>query len=399
MSKAQTVTLKPRKARPFFGRHPWVFQGAIDKVDPGIQPGDLVRVMTHDREFVAYGLYNPESNIRVRLYSWDKDRPVDEAMIVERIERAVRMRREELGFSSPRSACRLVYSESDCLSGLIVDRYADALVVQFTSLAMSKFSDAVVATLQRLCEPSCIFRRTERGIGELEGLDLDDVLLAGSIPADPVVIEENGVELLVDIAAGQKTGAFLDQRDNRAALCRYTAGRSVLDLFCYSGGFSLTALKQGQARQTLGIDVSGPAIALAQRNAKHNGLAAEFRQQEVVPALEDLKREQQKFGVVICDPPKFARTAGAVENAVKGYDHLHRLSLEVLEPGGILMACSCSGHMSADLFMQTLAGAAQKVGREVQILEQRGQAPDHPVSVFCLETNYLKCVIARAVDL
>lgn len=396
MSQFPKVILKARKARPFFGRHPWVFHGAIDKVEDRPAPGAVVAVYSFEKEFVAYGLFNERSNIRVRLYSWDKDRPIDAAMIAERIARAVHFRHETLALAAPRGACRLVYSEADDLSGLVVDRYADILTVQLSSLALAQFEPVILRTLEQRLQPRGIMRRTERGIGELEGLETTDMVLAGTVPSEPFVIEDGGIELLVDPRTGQKTGAFLDQRDNRQALCRYTRGRSLLDVFCYTGAFGLTAARHGGATSVLGVDVSGAAIALAQQNAERNGIAAEFMQAEAVPALERLRSEGRRFGVVVCDPPKFARTPGALEKALKGYETINRLALELLEPGGILLTCSCSGHVSAEQFIHVLVSAAQKTGRELQLLEQRGQAPDHPISLFCLETAYLKCVIAHA---
>lgn len=392
------VILKPRKARPFFGRHPWVFEGAIDRIEGDASPGQLVQLHTHDKEFIAYGLLNPKSKIRVRLYSWDQDQPFDEAMLIARIERAIHMRHRDLGLGDPRGACRLVYSEADGLSGLIVDRYADILVVQFTSLALAQHEAVIVDTLTRLLAPRGIYRRTERGIGELEGLETDDAPLAGDIPEEPIAIVENGLELLVDPKTGQKTGAFLDQRDNRRASCRYSEGRSVLDLFCYGGAFSLNAVKNGGATSITGIDASGNAILLAQENAKRNGVQAEYLKEDASSALARFAKEKRKFGMIFCDPPKFARTAGAVASAARGYEQTNRAAIELLEPGGILVTCSCSGHISSEQFLEILAQSAQNAKRELQILEQRGQAADHPVSLFCLETSYLKCVIARCVE-
>lgn len=390
-----SVTLKARKARPFFGRHPWVFEGAIAKVQGKPAPGAEVRLLTHDGEFIAYGLFNPHSNIRVRLYSWDAERPIDAALIARRIEAAVRFRHEVLGLGSPQESCRLVFSESDGLSGLVVDRYGEYLSVQFTSLAMARHEAVVLETLTRLLSPKGIMRRTERGIGELEGLEIDDRVLAGTIPEEPFVAEQNGFRFYVDLRTGQKTGAFLDQRENRSALCRYTQGKRVLDVFCFGGGFALSAMKQGGAASAMGIDTSAAAIALANRNAELNGVAATFVQEEAVPAMQRLASEGEKFDVIVCDPPKFARTGGAVEAALRGYEIVNRSALELLAPGGILLSCSCSGHVSFEEFVAVIATAAQRSGRSLQILEKRSQPADHPISLFCLETEYLKCVIAR----
>jgi 23S rRNA (cytosine1962-C5)-methyltransferase len=397
MSVQPTVVLQQKKARPFFGRHPWVFQGAVDKVLGDPAPGDSVRVVTFDKEFIAYGLYNPESNIRVRLYSWEHGHPLDAAMIAGRIEVAIRARHEDMKLGDPKGACRLVYSESDGLSGLVVDRYADVLVVQFTSKALAAHESTVVEALERLLKPRSIVRRTDRAMNDLEKMTLDDVVLAGETPSGFTVVE-NGLEWNVDVMSGQKTGLFLDQRDNRLGLCRYTPGKDVLDVCCYGGGFGITAMKRGDAKSLVGIDASGPAVALAQRNADLNDVAAEFINQQAVPAMQDLAREKRTFGVIVCDPPKFAKKAGDIDHAAKGYEWLNRSALDLLEPGGILCTCSCSGHLSQDDFLHILASASQKAGKPIQILEQRGRAIDHPVSAYCLETAYLKCDIARVAE-
>lgn len=370
----------------------------MDKVLGDPQPGDTVRVTTFDKEFIAYGLYNPDSNIRVRLYSWEHGRPLDEAMIAARIEAAVRARHEHMRLGDPAGACRLVYSESDGLSGLVVDRYADVLVVQFTSKAFALLETTVVETLKRLLEPRAIIRRCDRVMNDLEKMTLEDAVLVGDPPKGAFIVVENGLEWHVNVMSGQKTGLFLDQRDNRLGLCRYTEGKGVLDVCCYGGGFGVTAMKLGKAKSLTGIDASGPAVALAQRNADLNDVSAEFINQQAVPAMQELAREGRRFGVVICDPPKFAKKAGDVDHATKGYEWLNRAALDLLDPGGVLCTCSCSGHLSQADFLDILASASQKAGKPIQILEQRGQAIDHPVSAYCLETAYLKCVIARVAE-
>jgi 23S rRNA (cytosine1962-C5)-methyltransferase len=322
----------------------------------------------------------------------------DAELFVHRIVNAVRFRVETLGLGGERAACRLVYSESDGLSGLIVDRYADFVAVQFTSRALARFQSDLVDAIHRLVRPRGVYLRTERGVGELEGLLVQDGVLSGEAPTEPVLIVENGCEFWVDIQSGQKTGGFLDQRENRAALCRYARGRSVLDVFCYTGGFGIQAATVGGATEVLGIDVSATALVLARRNAERNGVSATFAQEQAVPAMKRLIGENRRFGVVVCDPPKFARSAAAIDRALSGYDQINRLALELLAPGGILLTCSCSGHVSQEDFTGMLVHAAQKTSVSIAILEQRGQAPDHPVSAFCLETAYLKCIIARRLE-
>ncbi len=296
-------------------------------------------------------------------------------------------------------AYRVVSSEGDGISGLTVDRYGRWLVVQFTSLALYNRREILLPLLLDLAGADSVLLRAERGISEQEGLHLHDEVAAGSLPDGPLEIIEDGLTFLVDLKAGQKTGFYLDQRENRRALARYTRGRRMLDLFCYTGGFSLHALKHGEAVSTLGIDSSSTAIALARQNAVANRLsAARFEAADVFETLETLRSRGERFGVIVCDPPKFARHPRGVEDAIKGYLRLNRAAVDVLEPDGILMTCSCSGLVDRALFADVIGQVAELSGRPIQILDQRGQAPDHPVSASCLETEYLKCLICRVGD-
>jgi 23S rRNA (cytosine1962-C5)-methyltransferase len=389
------VILKARRARPFYGRHPWVYAGAIEDIEGDPADGAEVNLMSHAGNFVARGLYNSRSKIRLRLYSWSPDTPLDRAFFRDRLAAAIHLRSAILGLTGRGRACRLVYSESDGLSGCTVDRYDRWLAIQFTGLGIAVRRELLVELLVEMLQPEGIYLRTERGIGELEGLEMQDGLLWGQSPAGPVAIEEDGVRFLVNIAEGQKTGFYLDQRENRRAVARYAAGRRVLDAFCYSGGFALHALAAG-AIDTLGIDVSEPALELARENARINGFhQVSFVHADVFDRLDDLRGAGQRFGLVVLDPPKFARSRGAVEDALRGYRRLQTLALQLLEPDGILATCCCSGLISMDMLEDLLAQLAEKENRDIQVLERRGQSPDHPVSVACRETNYLKCLICR----
>ncbi|QDU64626.1 Ribosomal RNA large subunit methyltransferase I [Planctomycetes bacterium Pan216] len=395
MADVPTVVLKPRRAKPFFGKHPWVFEQAIGKCPKNLEPGASVRLVAEDERFIAYGLFNPNSKIRIRLYSWDEDQPVNGELVLQRLAQAIDFRHQTLGLDDPRGGCRLVFSESDGLSGLVVDRYADVLVVQFNSLAMHhRFEAAIVEGLAQLLSPRAIYRRTERGIREVEGLEVDDGPLLGEVPSEPLWMREDDLEWSVSIPTGQKTGAYLDQRDNRRAVACYAKGRDVLDVFCHGGGFAIRAAKAG-ARTAIGIDSSPGAIELANANAQRNGVDVAFVKEDAVTAMKRLQKEDHRFGVIVLDPPKFARSSGALPSALRGYEQINRLALELLEPDGLLVSCSCSGLVTRDLFQGMLAKVARESGHELAILEERGQAPDHPISVFCLETSYLKCVLAR----
>jgi 23S rRNA (cytosine1962-C5)-methyltransferase len=395
MASLPRVFIKPRRARPFFARHPWVFVTSIDRVEGDPNPGDEVVVVSYEGQFIARGLFNHRSAIRVRLYRWE-DEPIDEEFLAEKIALATSMRFDLLGLGGPKTACRLVFSESDGLSGLTADRFDRWLVVQFTSLALFEKREILIRLLSDDAALEGIILRGEKGIPSQEGLKVEEGVVFGTLPEGPIEINENGLTYSVDLATGQKTGFYLDQRDNRRAVAFYAKGRRVLDLFCYTGGFSLNALVLGEAISTLGIDTSERAIDLARRNAIANhARSARFEVADVFDTLERLRASGEKFGLVICDPPKFARHPKALEDAVKGYLRLNRAAVDVLEPGGVLVTCSCSGLVDRTLFLDILGQAAELSGRPIQILEQRGQAADHPISASCLETEYLKCVIAR----
>ncbi len=390
------VVLKARRARPFFARHPWVFDTSIHRVEGDPPSGAEVAVVTHEGKPVARGLYNPGSTIRVRLYRWD-DGPLDDGFWSRRLESAIRLRNELPGRDATETgAIRLVFSESDGLSGLTVDRYDRWLVAQFTSLALYQRRDLLLRLLADHTGAQGILARTERGIASREGLRAGEEDMVGSIPEGPIEILEHGLRYRADLRAGQKTGFYLDQRENRLAVANHARGRCVLDLFCFTGAFSLNAVKHGDAAESMGVDSSVTAVERAREHAALNGIErAQFEVGDVLEVLDRLRAEGQQFGMVICDPPKYARQTKDVEHALKGYLRLNLAALDVLAPNGILVTCSCSGLIGRELFADVLGQVAEQSRRPIQILEQRGQAPDHPVSASCLETEYLKCMICR----
>lgn len=391
-----TVVLKRQRARPFFGRHPWVLDSAVAAVEGAPAAGDVVDLATHDGRFVARGLWNPHSRIRVRLYAFEAATKLDDAFWRGRIEAAVALRKD-LGLDDRAGAARLVNSEGDDLSGLIVDRYGDYLAVQVTALAMATRLEAFCDTLEAAVAPrGILLRGAERGLAKLEGLALPDRLVRGAAPAGPIFVHEHGLRFGVDLAEGQKTGYYLDQRDNRHAAARHARGRRVLDMFCYSGGFAVACAVSGGARSVLAVDASGRAVALARANAELNGAAnVTVEESDAFDKLDALAAAGERFGMIVLDPPKFARSRAAADDALRAYHRINRVAVGLLEPGGILVTCSCSGSVTRDDFHRMLAGVAQRAGRPIQILESRGAAPDHPVSVSCLEGEYLTCVIAR----
>jgi 23S rRNA (cytosine1962-C5)-methyltransferase len=391
------VVVKSRRARALFAQHPWLFAGSIERVQGSPADGDQVCVHSQRGEFIGWGLYNSQSQIRVRLYSWADDRPLDDALWRDRLAAAIRLRREILNLSGPEGGCRLVFSEADGLSGLVVDRYGPWLVLQFTSLALAHRLDTFVSLLIDLCSPRGIYLRTERAIGTSEGLALSDTPVWGETPPDPVILREADLDFEVDLCRGQKTGWYLDQRENRQAAARLASGRRVLDVFCYTGGFALAARRAG-AREVLGVDVSESAIACARRNALRNQLEqVTFEVGDAFRTMERLGAQENRFDMVIVDPPKFARQSRAVEAALRGYLRANLLAARLLNRDGILVTCSCSGLVSREQFAGMLGSVAERSGRPLQIIAELGQPADHPVSPTCPESAYLKCVIARVV--
>ncbi|MCE9563612.1 MAG: class I SAM-dependent rRNA methyltransferase [Planctomycetes bacterium] len=391
------VFLKPKRAQPFFARHPWVFVGAIDRVEGTPADGDEVDLVSHTGKFVARGLFNSLSKIRVRLYNWEPDVPLDTAFFRDRLERAVRLRHDILKFGGPDAGYRVVFSESDFLSGMVVDKYGDWLAVQFTALGLAKRQEAIIGGLRELLQPRGIYLRTEKGIGKLEGIELHDGTLWGEPPPADLSIVENGLRIGVNLTEGQKTGYYLDQRDNRVAVARLCPGKRVLDSFCYSGGFGLYAAKAGAA-EVLGVDGSEPALELARRNVAANGLTnIGFDCADVFKHLTGMVAVRRQFDVVVLDPPKFARNRASLPDAIKGYRRLHHLAMKLLAKDGVLVSCCCTGLIGVQDLEELIGQVASESRRDLQVLERRGPAPDHPVAISCRESGYLKCIISRVV--
>lgn len=391
------VVLRAARARPFYGRHPWVFAGAIDSVQGDPADGDEVELFSHAGHFIARGFYNSKSKIRVRLYCWDADTPLDDSFFRSRFQEAIHLREEILGFKGSDQACRLVFSEADGLSGLTVDRYDRWLVMQFTSLGLGRRREMLADVLNELAHPEGIVVRTEKGIGKLEGLELTDGPLRGTLPSSPVTIEEHGVRFQVNLLEGQKTGFYLDQRENRRTVATYARGRRVLDAFCYTGGFGLHCVRAG-ATEVVGLDGSAPALELAAANARlNNADNISFRSGDVFSQLGSLVEASERFDLVILDPPKFARAQHAVPEAMRGYRQLQTQALRLLNADGILVVCCCSGLITREMVEGLLSQLAAETKRRIQILDVRGQAPDHPVAATCLESSYLKCLICRVI--
>jgi len=391
------VVLKPKRAQPFFGRHPWVYAGAIDRVDGQPSDGDEVDLVSSANNFVARGLFNSQSKIQVRLYSWEQGVELNRPFFHDRLERALSLRHHILKLNAPEAGYRVAFSESDFLSGLVVDRYGDWLSVQFTALGLARRSDAILDALRELLNPRGIYLRTEKGIGKLEGVELHDGPLWGEPPPPELTIVENDLRVFVNLAEGQKTGYYLDQRDNRLAVAKLSSGKRILDAFCYSGGFGLSAAKAGAA-EVLGIDASELALELARRNTTVNALSnVSFQCADVFRYMAELAAAGRQFDVVVLDPPKFARNRAAVPEALKGYRRLHQLALKLLAKDGLLVTCCCTGLIAIQDIEDLIAQVAVESRRDVQILDRRGPAADHPVAVTCPQSGYLKCIISRVL--
>lgn len=389
------IILKPRKSQPFYGRHPWVLDSAIDRVEGSPVDGDAVDLISERGSWIARGWFNANSRIRVRLYSWKADEQLDGEFLKRKIATAVGLRRE-LGLIGPSSAARLIYSESDGLSGLIVDSFGPHLVVQPTALAMARRIETIVPLLVEAIGPASVIVRIDEGTAQREGLTASTETKWGPAPPDVVFIEEHGLRYGVQMATGQKTGFYLDQRDNRLAAARYMSGRKLLDMCCYTGGFSLCALKHGGAREVVGVDTSEHVVQLARANAQLNELEhARFEKGDCFEDLDARFAAGERFDAVVLDPPKFTRGRKGIDDALRAYHRLNQRAVELLTPGGILVTCSCSGNVSREDFFDMLYGVAVKTRRDIQILEMRGAAADHPVGVVCPENQYLKCFICR----
>ena len=391
-----TAHLKPRKAKPFFYRHPWVFSGAIDRIDGEWADGDLVRLCDDRGQYIATGYVNSQSQIMLRLLTWDETQSIDEEFFRDKIISAKALREDILAVPTGSNAYRLFYSESDGLPGLVVDKYAGFLVVQIQTLGMHLRRETVIDILAEVFEPEGIFEKSDPDMLSREGMATEARVVSGAEPPDPLRIDCDAVAFDVHIRTGQKTGFYLDQRENRKVAAWYASGRRVLDCFCHTGGFSLYVAKLGRAASVLGIDSSEPAIELAQHNAVLNDLHnVEFRVGKLPESIKELRDAGELFDMVILDPPQFARSKAGLPRAVFAYRQLNGHALRCMEHGGILITCSCSQHMSDDGFEQMLNEAAFEAGRTVQVIERRSQSPDHPVIISCPQTRYLKCFVCR----
>jgi 23S rRNA (cytosine1962-C5)-methyltransferase len=390
------VVLKKGKEKAVLHRHPWVFSGAIENVKGKPANGEIIRLLNGKKEFMAYGFYNDQSRVAVRLLEWDENAEVDDNWFKEKVRIAVAGRAHILADGNT-DTCRLIFSESDYLPGLIVDKYADHLAVQILTSGMQAAMPVIIDELKALLNPASIFDKSDAASRAHEGLETTNILLAGTEPPELVMVKENGISYGINIAEGQKSGFYCDQRDNRLVLANYAKGKKVLDCFCYTGGFTLNSLQNG-AMQVTSVDSSALALETLKKNislngfedSKHNAIKSDVNVQ-----LRKFRDDGESFDIIVLDPPKYAPSRSALDRASRAYKDLNRLGMQLLNNGGLLATFSCSGAMDMETFKQVLAWAALDAGKQVQFIYQFHQPEDHPVRASFPEGEYLKGLLCR----
>ncbi len=392
------LILKPKRDKSLRNRHPWVFSGAIGRIEGRAGFGETVDIVSADGTWLARGAYSPHSQIRARVWSFDRERPIDQSFFGVRLKTAIDRRRWTLA-DVDTDAYRLVNGESDRLPGVIIDRYGSWLVGQFLSAGAERWKAAIVASLwEQVSGIAGIYERSDADVRAKEGLDQVCGRLEGREPPARIEICENGCRYLVDVRCGHKTGFYLDQRDNRRWMAAHADGAEVLNCFAYTGGFAVAALNGGAAQVT-NVDTSAAALELARRNVALNGWAAhraDHVNADVFRVLRRYRAAGRTFDRIVLDPPKFVAAKGDLMRASRGYKDINRLALHLLRPTGILLTFSCSGRMERRLFQKITADAAVDAGRQVQILRWLNQSPDHPVGLNFPEGAYLKGLVCLA---
>lgn len=386
---AKAILVKNKEERVEYG-HPWIFRSDIESIYGDYTPGDVIDIFSSKKRFLGRGYYNPASQISIRMLT-RKDEKIDRDFLYGRIKAAWDYR---LKVADPDS-CRVVFAESDFLPALIVDKFADVLVVQTLALGIDRYKDDIVEILKDLIKPRGIYERNDVSVRELEGMKQQKGFISGPFETNVEMIE-NGIRFLVDVENGQKTGYFLDQKENRAALKPFVKGGRVLDCFSHTGSFALHAAHYG-AREVVGVDISDHAVSCAAGNARLNNLdgIASFREANVFDLLRTLSDQGEQYDTIILDPPAFTKSKSAVEGAVRGYKEINLRAMKMIREGGFLVTCSCSQHVDNGLFMDIIYNAARDTGKTLRLVEFRTQAKDHPILLAAAETQYIKCVILQ----
>ena len=386
-----TLTLKPRLGKRAKSGHPWIFSNEITHPVPQPQPGILVEVKDDGGFFVGYGSYNPHSLIAIRLLSRNPDIiPGDTAWFAQKIQTAWDLRKK---IYPSRNSYRLLYADSDGLSGVIIDKYEEYLTVQIHSAGMENLLPSLLEALVETMHPKGIILKNHHDKRKLENLPLYTKTAHGAVP-ERIDFFENKIAMTADIQAGQKTGHFFDQAENRLALAPYAENAEILDLFCHTGGWALSLLQAG-AQSGIAIDSSAAAIEMAQENAQRNRFAGKMEClcTDAFDWVSNARREKKKFDVVVVDPPAFAKNAKQIKQALRGYEDINRQGIHLTKEGGIICSCSCSYFITEEMFLNSLQNAAAREHQFIQVLEIRGQAKDHPIHLSMPETRYLKCII------
>jgi 23S rRNA (cytosine1962-C5)-methyltransferase len=370
--------------------HPWVFQRMVERPAVKVPNGSVVDILDREGQWVGRGLYNAHSRITLRVLTADPDEAIDAEFFARRIARAVELRRDWLKLDRVTNAYRLIHSEADGLSGLVVDRFGGTFVLEFFASGMYRFRPAIQGAIADQFPDSRFFWFAEEHVQKQESFDC-----RSPEPPTPEVISEHGVRFRVAPGSKHKTGFFLDQRDNRKALAELCAGRRVLDLCCNTGGFAVYAKTLGEAAEVVGVDLDEEALAMARQNANLNQASVRFVQADLFPWLRDVLPSGQRFDVVVLDPAKMTRDREAVDLAMKKYLDMNRLALHAVAPGGLLLTCSCTGLVSEEAFLDTIRRAAWQAGRTLQVVKVSGAAADHPFLLHAPEGRYLKAVFAR----
>ena len=392
-----TASLKPYKEESLAGGHLWIFSGALQQPPHWVEAGGLLDVKSSTGQFVARGYYNPRTDIAIRILTRNSEEEINLDFLCQRIRQAVELR--QVFHSNVTNAYRLINAEGDGLPGLVVDRYAEILVVQIHTLGMERLRPLLIEALMAETGTHGILLRNDGQARQREGLEVEEqpVVAAGTVPTR-VTVRENNLLFVVDPWEGQKTGFFLDQRDKRQSLCKYSRGKRVLNCFSYTGGFSVYAALSDPTTRTVSVDISAPAIEAARQHFVLNGLDPnqhEFHTADVFDYLEAARQSGEQFDIVVLDPPAFAKTQSARTQALKAYRRLNLLGMQVLRPGGILLSCSCSGAISMDDLLGTISQSAQRLQRSAQLLESYTHGVDHPIHRAMPETAYLKTVFCR----
>ena len=389
LTTAKRMILKKGREKPLKHKHPWIFSGAVERVEGDPAPGETVEIRSFGGEFLAQGAYSPESQIQARVWSWLQDQDVSVDFFRSKIKQAIRYR-EQIEYDYPMK--RLIHAESDGLPGLVVDQYGEVLVLQLLSVGSDLWRDDLVQILAEETGAKSIYERSNVEVRKLEGLEPRTGLLFGEEMEELLHIEQGGLQYWIDVQKGHKTGYYLDQRVNREIVGELCSGLSVLDCFCYSGGFSMRALKNGAESVTL-VDESEGALKLAEKHILSNQLPVErmtTQKGDVFEVLRKFRDQAKSFDVIILDPPKFAPTASFANRAARGYKDINLLAFKLLKPGGLLATFSCSGGISREFFLRILSGAALDAGVNARIQLHMGQSEDHSINLSFPEGTYLK---------